>query len=314
MRSGGVGLSPMRIIQLDLFGSGLILKKRNNDIYESRPELMHALQATFVLVAVLGMLSHVRGDVASYVDVNACDGTLGLVSAVDNAVLYDQVYNWMHQKKISNWTYKSVQAAASLRAHFALPENETLACAEVSYRADLQLPDVFQTFLHHLGLDLNLPISVHKTVCGSGEVLVEQAEVEVAVVNTVSINAMHDLTEGGLRTATEVRIDIPWYAQMLSRLIKAHIGQSVAEKNRAVRDSLCTAVAKPALLERNSSFLTPPRHAHLRRSRRMPEGEGTAPRLWRLRLEHGNACNESNGCNESKAGNGSRLMHTVATQ
>jgi hypothetical protein len=162
----------------------------------------------------------------------------------------------------------------------------------VSYRADLQLPDVFQTFLHHLGLDLNLPISVHKTVCGSGEVLVEQAEVQVAVVNMVSINALHDLTDGGLRSATEVRVEIPWYAQMLSRLIKAHIGQSVAEKNRAVRDSLCTAGAKPALLERNSSFLTPPRHAHLRR--RMQDAVGpTVPRLWRLRLEHGNASNAS---------------------
>ena len=254
---------------------------------------MHELQAACVLLGVLAMLSPARGDAVSFVDVNVCDGTLGFVGAVDNAVLYDQVYNWMHQKKISNWTYKSVQAAASLRAHFALPENETLVCAEVSYGADLELPAAFQTFLYHLGLELNLPISVRKTVCGSEQALVEQAEVEVAVVKMVGINAMHEVSEGGLRSATEVRIDIPWYAQMLSRLIKAHIGQSVAEKNKAVSDSLCTAAAKGALLERNSSFLTPPRHAQMRRRRPPQVVGGTAPRLWTLRQEQGNASNAS---------------------
>jgi len=233
------------------------------------------------------MLSPALGDGVTFLDVNACDGTLALGGAMDNAVLYDQVYNWMHQKKISNWTYKGVPATASLRTHFALPENETLVCAEVSYGADLELPGVFETFLYHLGLNLNLPISVGKTVCASAEALFEQAEVHVAVVNVVHINAKHDVTEGRLlRSATDVSIDIPWYAQMLSRLIKSHIGKSVAEKNRAVRDSVCTAGAKPALLARNASFLTPPREelvaAHVRRRRR--DGTG-GPRLWRLRQE-----------------------------
>ena len=268
----------------------LDIKKRNNDIYESASEGMHGLRAACVLLAVLAMLSPALGDGVSFLDVNACDGTLALGGAMDNAVLYDQVFNWMHQKKISNWTYKGVPATGSLRAHFALPENETLVCAEVSYKADLELPGVFETFLYHLGLNLNLPINVDKTVCASAEALFEQAEVHVAVVNVVYINAKHDVTEGRLlRSATDVRIDIPWYAQMLSRLIKSHIGTSVGEKNRAVRDSVCTAAAKPALLARNSSFLTPPREellaVHLRRRRRGDEAGGRAPRLWRLRQQ-----------------------------
>ena len=203
------------------------------------------------MLAVLAVLPPALGDTTTFVDVNTCDGTVSLGASMDNDVLYNQVYNWMHQKKISNWTHKRVEATASLRAHFAVPENATLSCAEVSYLADMQLPDAFQSLLQHLGIASSVPITVRKTVCNTGTSIVEQAEVEVPVVNRVYIDAVHDVSEDCpacdslVSSSTDVRLDVPWYARMLTRMITKHIGTSVGEKNRAVTASLCTARGRP---------------------------------------------------------------------
>jgi len=205
------------------------------------------------MLALLAVLPPALGDTTTFVDVNTCDGTVSLGGSMDNDVLYNQVYNWMHQKKITNWTHKRVEATASLRAHFGLP-NATLSCADVSYVADLQLPDAFESFLQHLGIASSVPITVRKTVCSTGASIVEQAEVDVAVVNRVYIDAVHDVSESCpacdslVSSSTDVRLDVPWYARLLTRMITKHIGVSVGEKNRAVTAILCTARAVPALL------------------------------------------------------------------
>ena len=243
------------------------------------------------MLAVLAVLPPALGDTTTFVEVNTCDGTVSLADSMDNDVLYNQVYNWMHQKKIANWTHKRVEATASLRAHFAVPENATLSCAEVSYVADLQLPDAFQSFLQHMGISSSVPITVRKTVCNTGASMLEQAEVDVPVVNRVYIDAVHDVSESCaacdslLSSSTDVRFDVPWYARMLTRMITKHVGTSVSEKNHAVTASLCTARAGPALLQSNASFLTPPLEVQRRRRRVADDTGGTAPRLWRLRRE-----------------------------
>ena len=249
---------------------------------------MHG-RALCALLALLAVLPPALGETTTFVDVNTCAGTVSLQASMDNDVLYNQVFNWMHQKKISNWTHKRVEATAALRAHFGLPANATLACAEVSYVADLQLPDAFQSFLQHLAFSTNVPISVRKTVCNTGASVVEQAEVDAPVVNRVYIDAVHEVSENCgdcddlVSSSTDVRLEVPWYARMLTRMITKHIGASVGEKNRAVTASVCTERPGPALLQSNASFLTPPREM---RRRRLPDAErGTAPRLWTLRRE-----------------------------
>ena len=249
---------------------------------------MHGLRALCVLLAVLPLA---LCETTTFVDVSTCEGTVSLEGSMDNDVLYNQVFNWMHQNKISDWTHKRVQASAALRAHFDVPENATLACAEVSYVADLQLPDSFKSFLQHLGFSTTVPITVRKTVCSTGASILEQAEVDAAVVHRVYIDATHEVKEpcatcgAVLISSTDVRIDVPWYARMLTRMITQHIGVSVGEKNRAVAASLCTARAGPALLQSNASFLTPPLEVQRRRRRVADDTGGTAPRLWRLRHE-----------------------------
>ena len=273
-----------------MFGSSLILKNGTNNIYEPAPPHMHVLRALCVLLAVL---PPALCDTTTFVDESTCDGTVSLHGSMDNDVLYNQVYNWMHQNKISDWTHKRVEASATLRAHFAVADNATLACAEVSYVADLQLPDSFKSFLQHLGLATTVPIAVRKTVCNTGASLLEQAEVDAAVVRRVYIDATHEFNascpacETVVSSSTDVRMDVPWYARMLTRMITQHIGVSVGEKTRAVAASLCTARAGPALLERNASFLTPPLEARKRRRRAGDVANGTAPRLWRLRHDAG---------------------------
>ena len=242
------------------------------------------------LLVMFSVLCTVQGEVNTYMDVNPCDGKMSFEAAIDNDVLYNQVYNWMHQKKISNWTYKKVEATESIHTHFPLPQNATLMCAEVSYAADLQLPGIFETFLYHLGIALNLPISVRKTVCQTGESIIEHSEVDEAVLERVYIDAMHQITDSGLRTSTQVRMDLPWYAKMLSRMVTQYIGESVAEKNIAVLNSLCIARKTPALHESNSSFLMSPKYVHMRRKRvHIPElTKDGVPRMWKLRRKEDN--------------------------
>jgi len=254
-------------------------------IYRSPPlPSMHRLG----LLLLLCVLCTTRGEMSTFIDVNPCDGKINFDAGIDNDVLYNQVYNWMHQKKISNWTYNKVEATASMHTHFPLPDNATLSCAEVSYEADLQLPGIFETFLYHLGVDLNLPIIVHKTVCLTGESIIEHAEVDEVVLERVYIDAVHQISDSALRTSTQVRMDLPWYARMLSRLVTQHIGESVAEKNRAVLDSLCTPRKPPALHESNSSFLTAPKYTHMRRKSIAGLVVDRLPRTWKLRREQAN--------------------------
>lgn len=252
---------------------------------------MHGLRALGVLLTVLAMLRPALGEHATFADAVTCAGTVSLEASMDTDVLYNQVYNWMHQKKMRNWTHKRVEGPVAMRKHFALPANATLSCAEVSYVADLQLPEAFGTFLHHLGLALNVPITVHKTVCNTGASIVEQAEVDAPVVHRLYIDAEHRVNascgscDEVLSTSTDVHLDVPWYGAMLTSLITQHIGVSVGEKNRAVAASLCTPRAGPALLQSNASFLTPPLEVQRRRRRVADVPGGTAPRLWRLRHE-----------------------------
>jgi hypothetical protein len=143
------------------------------------------------------------------------------------------------------------------------------------------------------------------------------------VVHRVYIDATHEVKEpcatcgAVLRSSTDVRIDVPWYARMLTRMITQHIGVSVGEKNRAVAASLCTARAGPALLQSNASFLTPPREellaAHVRRRRR---GDGTGgPRLWRLRTRDNNTqdcdpCTQDNTTQDNTTQDNTRQDNT----
>lgn len=249
------------------------------------------------ILVVMSVLSATRAEEASFSDVIPCDGTLSFEEAMENDVMYNQVYNWMHNREIKKWTYTGVEAPPALREKFAVPANTSLVCAEVSYMADLPLPNAFTLFLSHLGLDADVPIRVHKTACASKSAIFEQAEVQELVVKTVSIETVHEITEQGLRSSTEVRLEVPWYAQMISRMILAHIGVSVAEKNVAVRDSVCRVLA-PGLPAWNASYKQGPDyadmvHLHLRQ-KKLPNVAGRrVPHLWRLQRDF---VNETFGC------------------
>lgn len=248
------------------------------------------------IILVLCVMSGARAEVSSFADVIPCDGTMSLESAVENDVLYNQVFNWMHTRQVKKWTYKTTEVPTGLREKFGVSAETSLSCAEVSYMADLPLPNAFTLFLGHMGLDTDVPIRVHKTVCASKSAIYEQAEVQEMVVNKVLLDSVHQLTEQGLRSSTEVRIELPWYAQIISRMIIAHIGVSVGEKNVAVRDSVCT-VHKPLLPTWNTTYQqtqdVESLHVQMRR-KKLPNVVGRrVSHLWRLQRDF---ANETFGC------------------
>ena len=245
------------------------------------------LTRTVQIILVVCAMSAVRAEVSRFEDVIPCDGTMSLEGAVENDVLYNQVFNWMHTRQVKKWAYKSTEAPAGLREKYGLSAETGLQCAEVSYMADLPLPNAFTSFLGHMGLDTDVPIRVHKTVCASKSAIYEQAEVQEMVVNKVMLDSVHEMTDAGLKSSTEVRIELPWYAKIISRMILAHIGVSVGEKNVAVRDSVCTVHA-PSLPMWNATYDVESLHMQMRR-KKLPNVEGRrVSHLWRLQRDFAN--------------------------
>jgi len=252
---------------------------------------------TVLIILVVCAMSVARAEVSSFADVIPCDGTMSMTGAVENDVLYNQVFNWMHTRQVKKWTYKTTDVPEGLREKFGVSAETGLQCAEVSYMADLPLPNAFASFLGHMGLDTDVPIRVHKTVCASKSAIYEQAEVQEAVVSKVLLDSVHEMTEAGLKSSTEVRIELPWYAQIISRMIIAHIGVSVGEKNVAVRDSVCTVHA-PALPRWNATYdVESVESVHMQmRRKKLPNVVGRrVPHLWRLQREFADLANVTGG-------------------
>ena len=249
---------------------------------------------TVQIILVVCAMSAARAEVSSFADVIPCDGTMSLEGAVENDVLYNQVFNWMHTREVKKWTYNTAKVPAGLREKYGLSAETYLQCAEVKYMADLPLPNAFTSFLGHLGLETDVPIRVHKTVCASKSAIYEQAEVQEAVVSKVMLDSVHEITEAGLKSSTEVRIELPWYAQIISRMIVAHIGVSVGEKNVAVRDSVCTVHA-PALPTWNATYdVESAESVHMRMRRKLPDVQGRrVSHLWRLQREFADSANRT---------------------
>ena len=57
------------------------------------------------LLVMFSVLCTVQGEVNTYMDVNPCDGKMSFEAAIDNDVLYNQVYNWMHYKITNKLSY-----------------------------------------------------------------------------------------------------------------------------------------------------------------------------------------------------------------
>jgi hypothetical protein len=213
--------------------------------------------ACFLVLSLTPARAMVRNTLAQ----RNCPTALLLDRAVSNATLYRQVYEWAHNKDVSDWRYEvSVADDAFVRA-FELSADDVagLECATVHYTTTVSLPDGFAAFMRFWNLATDVPLTVDKQVCRTEHAILERAVVHEPVVREIHMSTRHEVVSAwDVRSSSHMELDLPWYAQLLETQIGDALDRSVREKGDAVMHSLCAAPLFPALLRLhrpNASFV-----------------------------------------------------------
>lgn len=223
---------------------------------------MRAVHTTLCLV-VLAAHCVCADEVARTANLhNECPGSYSMHDALSSDTLYNQVYEWSHGRKVSNWAYEPSSASDEMRGYFH--ENPVLECVRVRYTADFDMPAVFSAFLRSLNVDTRIQIRVKKEVCThAGRVLVELATVSEHIVGDVRVSTRSEIRPADtLSTVSHVAIDVPWYAAFLNDHILDSLGRSVREKVDVVAKSLCVAPPPSFSLRRVANRTLAPRRRH----------------------------------------------------
>lgn len=193
---------------------------------------------------------------------NVCAGSYRMDDALSSDTLYNQVYQWSHGRKISNWAYEPTAASAAMHRSFS--GNPELQCVLVHYTADFDMPAVFAAFLHTMSIDTRIQIRVKKEVCvHAARVLVELATVSEHIVGDVHIETRSEIHPADtLKTVSNIAIDVPWYATFLNDHILESLSRSVHEKVDVVADSLCRPPLPSFSLRRVADRRFAPKRRH----------------------------------------------------
>jgi hypothetical protein len=176
-----------------------------------------------------------------------CGGHFTADLALDNATLYSQVYAWMNQREVSDWTYAML-----------VPVNGTdTRCAAVAYKTFVQSPTFFARLLSNFHMLLQFPIEVHKTVCVVGGAVVEDAVVSVPLIHQLTMAARYEPQENQINSTLDAEYALPWYIDFLVADVSEHLRSNFKHKIDTVAHALC---AQPHALPTLSS----PDHAFLR--------------------------------------------------
>jgi hypothetical protein len=176
-----------------------------------------------------------------------CGGQFDVDHALDNATIYAQVYAWMNQREVSDWTYARL-----------VPANGTDArCAAVAYKTFVQSPTFFARLLSNFHMLLQFPIEVHKTVCVDGGAVVEDAVVTVPLLHQLTMAARYEPQDGQINSTLDAQYTLPWYIDFLVADLSEHLRSNFKHKIDTVAHTLC---AQPHALPTLSS----PDHAFLR--------------------------------------------------
>ena len=177
-------------------------------------------------------------------NVPKCPGGFDAASALTNATLYAQVYSWMHQQDVLDWTYA--------------PSPNATRCVRVSYKTEVESPSVFARMMRSLHMFVHFPIEVHKSVCVlDDEDVLETATITLPLIHEMTMTARYAVQQSAINTTIDASFDIPWYVDFLLLDVSQHILANFQEKVDAVAQSLC-APAPPLL------SLSSPQHLYLR--------------------------------------------------
>ena len=207
-------------------------------------------EPTLMRVLTLLMLTLLAGAVDLHLEQHnrrGCSGQFDTALALDNATLYAQVYAWMHQHDVSDWTYSTE----------LLLNSSNTPCALVSYKTFVQSPTFFARLLSNFHMLLQFPIEVHKSVCVVDGTVVEAATISVPLIHEMTMAARYEAQDGQINSTIDAHYTLPWYIDFLVSDVSDHLLSNFKQKLDAVAHSLCADAPGVA-------SLPAPDHAYLR--------------------------------------------------
>lgn len=180
-----------------------------------------------------------------------CPTALTLDRAVSNATLYRQVYEWAHNKDVTDWSYEPWTASDEFVRAFELSAEDAagMECAAVHYSTTVSLPEGFAAFMRFWNLNTDVALTVDKQVCRTEHAVLERAIVREPVLQEVHMSTRHEVVSAwDLRSSSHMDTNLPWYARLIETQIGDALDRSVSEKGDAVMHSLCAEPLFPALL------------------------------------------------------------------
>ena len=150
--------------------------------------------------------------------------------ALDNRTLYEQVFQWMHEKDVENWNY-----SRAVRHN----GNTEIECATVTYDTFIDSPTFFAQFLRNFRMSMHFPIGVRKEVCVDGGMIVETATVTVPLIHELSMTSRYEVAADSVNSSLAAHYDVPWYIDFLMYDIEQHLQRNFKLKLDSVAQSLC---------------------------------------------------------------------------
>ncbi len=130
-----------------------------------------------------------------------CSGQFDTALALDNAALYAQVYAWMNQHDVADWTYST---------HLLLNGTDT-HCVLVSYKTFVESPTFFVWLLRNFHMLFQFPIEVHKSVCVVDGTVVEAATISVSLIHEMTMTTRYESQDGQINSTIDAHYTLPWY-------------------------------------------------------------------------------------------------------
>jgi hypothetical protein len=168
--------------------------------------------------------------------------------ALRNDTLYQQVYQWMHQQDVQDWTY-----ATKNRSN----DTEPSTCALVSYKTLVASPTFFARLLRNFHMSVQFPIAVQKLVCLDGSAVFETSTVSAPLIHDLTMTVRYDVQAAHVDAVVDAHYSLPWYIDVLVDDVAQHLRANFKEKIDAVAQTLCAPM--PPL-----GGLVRPEHSYLR--------------------------------------------------
>ena len=200
-----------------------------------------------LLCLILVLLIPLSGAVKIHLEqqnVRDCPAGFDAAAVLRNATLYSQVYDWMHQRDVTDWSYTTFLNATD--------------CALVSYKTEVESPSIFARLMRSLHMFVHFPIEVLKSVCVIDGTVEETATITIPLIHEMTMTTRYSVHENVINSTIDASYNIPWYVDFLVLDVSEHLLANFKEKLDAVARSLC-APAPPLL------GLGIPEHAYLRK-------------------------------------------------